>query len=75
MNHGISSELVERLKKLTHQYHDAALKPAFEESELAKKLENGDSRIGDKDWETCFFVQHLPTNNAAKVPNISLELM
>ncbi|CAA7389779.1 unnamed protein product [Spirodela intermedia] len=74
VNHGVATELVERTKRLTHEYHDAVLKPAFQQSEVVKKVEAGEGRIGDKDWETCFFVQHLPASNADKVPNISTEL-
>lgn len=75
MNHGVSAELVERTKRLTHQYHDAVLKPVFQQSDVVKKVEAAEGRIGDKDWETCFFVQHLPASNADKVPNISAELL
>ncbi|XP_078428089.1 1-aminocyclopropane-1-carboxylate oxidase 3-like [Wolffia australiana] len=75
INHGIPDELVDRMKKLTHKHHDAWLKPAFEESEIAKEVAAANGRVNDKDWETCFFVQHLPASNAEKVPSISAELL
>uniref|UniRef100_A0A1D1Y8Z3 1-aminocyclopropane-1-carboxylate oxidase n=1 Tax=Anthurium amnicola TaxID=1678845 RepID=A0A1D1Y8Z3_9ARAE len=75
VNHGVPSELMGRMKSLAHVYHDTVLKPKFQESEVVKRLEGSEGEIRDTDWETCFFVQHLPMSNAGQVPDISSELL
>lgn len=75
VNHGISSELMERMKRLSHEHHDSVLKPKFQESAVVERVKGGEGEIRDTDWETCFFVQHLPASNAGQVPDISTELL
>nr|BBG55859.1 1-aminocyclopropane-1-carboxylateoxidase [Potamogeton perfoliatus] len=75
MNHGISVDLIEKVKKLTHAHHDMNLRPKFQESDVIKKIVNADGEVRDADWETVFFVQHLPSSTATQVPDINTELL
>lgn len=81
VNHGLSLELIEKLKRLTHEYHDKHLNPKFEQSDLVKKVaeaasdpEAREELLHKADWETVFFVQHLPTSNTQQIdPPLSDE--
>ncbi|XP_054805503.1 1-aminocyclopropane-1-carboxylate oxidase 1 [Prosopis cineraria] len=72
-NHGVDTELMERVKHLVNTYYEEYLKESFYQSELAKSLDKSVS-ISDEDWETTFFIWHRPTSNIKEIPNVSEEL-
>ncbi|KAL5728820.1 aminocyclopropanecarboxylate oxidase [Ranunculus cassubicifolius] len=72
-NHGIDSNLLEKVKKLVNLHFEEYMKKSFYESEVAKVCKGGNEVIG-KDWESSFFIWHRPISNIKEFPNFSEEL-
>ncbi|XP_057795428.1 1-aminocyclopropane-1-carboxylate oxidase 5-like [Salvia miltiorrhiza] len=68
VNHGISEELLERVKKVASECYKVEREAGFEESEVVKKLKEkqSDERIEDFDWEDVFL---LTDHNAQEWPS------
>ncbi|KAL1543796.1 aminocyclopropanecarboxylate oxidase [Salvia divinorum] len=72
VNHGISEELLERVKKVASECYKVEREAGFEESEPVKKLKelmekkSCDERIEDVDWEDVFL---LTDDNADQWPS------
>ena len=70
-NHGIDTELMERVKELVNTHYEQNLKQQFYESEIAKRLESeGLASSGDVDWESSFFIWHRPDSNMETIDNL-----
>ncbi|CAL5064093.1 unnamed protein product [Urochloa decumbens] len=79
LNHGISTELMDEVEKLTKDHYKRVREQRFLEF-ASKALKDGDS--GDAqgqgakaaaenlDWESTFFVRHLPESNLADIPDL-----
>nr|AEM65196.1 ACC oxidase [Garcinia mangostana] len=73
MNHGISHELMDTLERLTKEHYKKSLEEKFKELVAAKGLEAVQSEITDLDWESTFFLRHLPVSNMDEIPDLSLD--
>ncbi|XP_040375921.1 1-aminocyclopropane-1-carboxylate oxidase 1-like [Oryza brachyantha] len=80
-NHGVDAALMEEVKRFVYGHYDDHLKNRFYASDLAKNLTtkddvgggggDGDGALSENaDWETTYFIQHRPKNNAADFPEI-----
>ena len=71
LNHGISHELMDEVERLT-KAHYASLREAKFQEFAARTLEAGDkgADVKDVDWESTFFVRHLPASNLADLPDV-----
>lgn len=74
LNHGISTELMDEVEKLTKEHYKRVREQRFLEF-ASKTLGDGrDIAQGVKaenlDWESTFFVRHLPASNLADLPDV-----
>uniref|UniRef100_A0A1D1YBA4 aminocyclopropanecarboxylate oxidase n=1 Tax=Anthurium amnicola TaxID=1678845 RepID=A0A1D1YBA4_9ARAE len=73
LNHGISHELMDKVEKMTKDHYKRSMEQRFKE--FASKALEGDheSAINNRDWESTFFVRHLPVSNISDVPDLDEE--
>lgn len=72
-NHDVDNELMEKVKVLMKSHYECSMKPAFLGSETTRILDNN-RYVGDRDWESTFFVCHRPNNTINDVPALSEDL-
>nr|ACU24032.1 unknown [Glycine max] len=65
VNHGISIELMDTVERLTKEYYKKTMEQRFKEMVASKGLESVQSEINDLDWESTFFLRHLPVSNVS----------
>ncbi|KAG8365375.1 hypothetical protein BUALT_Bualt18G0098200 [Buddleja alternifolia] len=70
MNHGISPEFMDTVEKLTKDHYKKTMEQRFKEMVASKGLEAVQSEIDDLDWESTFFLRHLPVSNISEVPDL-----
>ncbi|CAN6217877.1 unnamed protein product [Urochloa humidicola] len=78
LNHGISTELMDEVEKLTKDHYKRVREQRFLEfASKALKDDGGDAQGGvvkkaaeNLDWESTFFVRHLPESNLADIPDL-----
>ncbi|KAJ6842325.1 1-aminocyclopropane-1-carboxylate oxidase 1-like [Iris pallida] len=74
-NHGISNELMDKVKKLVNLHYEESMKESFYGSELAKGLGSKlHTTNADADWESSFFIRHQPNPSINGVPNLNKTL-
>nr|CAJ56065.1 ACC oxidase [Vigna radiata] len=66
VNHGISIELMDTVEKLTKEHYKKTMEQRFKEMVANKGLESVQSEINDLDWESTFFLRHLPVSNVSE---------
>lgn len=70
VNHGISIELMDKVEKLTKEHYKKCMEQRFKEMVASKGLECVQSEINDLDWESTFFLRHLPSSNISEIPDL-----
>lgn len=70
MNHGITPEFMDTVEKLTKEHYKKTMEQRFKEMVASKGLEALQSEINDLDWESTFFLRHLPVSNISEVPDL-----
>ncbi|GAB4830801.1 Aconitate hydratase mitochondrial [Ancistrocladus abbreviatus] len=70
MNHRISPELMDTVERMTKEHYNKCMEQRFKEMVAAKGLENAQSEISDLDWESTFFLRHLPVSNISEIPDL-----
>ncbi|KAF4379252.1 hypothetical protein G4B88_010646 [Cannabis sativa] len=70
MNHGISRELLDTVERLTKEHYRQCMEQRFKDMVKSKGLEAVQSEIDDLDWESTFFLRHLPTSNLSQIPDL-----
>ncbi|KAK2359078.1 1-aminocyclopropane-1-carboxylate oxidase [Trifolium repens] len=70
VNHGISIELMDTVEKLTKENYKKLMEQRFKEMVASKGLEFTQSEINDLDWESTFFLRHLPNSNISDIPDL-----
>lgn len=73
MNHGISHELMDTVERLTKEHYKKCMEQRFKEMVASNGLEAVQSEINDLDWESTFFLRHLPVSNMAEIPDLDEE--
>lgn len=73
MNHGIGREFLDRVEKLTKEHYRKCMQERFKEMVASKGLEAVQSEINDLDWESTFFLRHLPASNIAEIPDLEQD--
>lgn len=73
VNHGISHELMDKVEKLTKEHYRKSMEQRFKEMVASKGLEAVDSEIEDLDWESTFFMRHLPHSNISQIPDLDQD--
>nr|AAB70883.1 1-aminocyclopropane-1-carboxylate oxidase [Pelargonium x hortorum] len=69
-NHGISHELMDKVERLTKEHYAKFMEQRFKEMVASKGLDATQSEIDDLDWESTFFLRHLPTSNISEIPDL-----
>jgi aminocyclopropanecarboxylate oxidase len=77
LNHGISTELMDVVENMTKDHYKRVREQRFLEF-ASKALKDGRDEQGvkkaeDLDWESTFFVRHLPESNIAEIPDLDDE--
>ncbi|KAL6846479.1 hypothetical protein ACP4OV_023927 [Aristida adscensionis] len=77
LNHGISTELMDEVERLTKDHYKRVREQRFLEF-ASKALRDGrdvapGARPEELDWESTFFVRHLPESNLAELPDLDEE--
>ncbi|BAT77341.1 hypothetical protein LR48_Vigan01g322900 [Vigna angularis] len=73
VNHGISIELMDRVERLTKEHYKRCMEERFKEMVASKGLECAESEINDLDWESTFFLRHLPVSNISDIPDLAQD--
>jgi len=73
VNHGISHELLDRVERLTKEHYRKCMQKRFNEAVGRKELECVQDELKDMDWESTFFLRHLPTSNISEIPDLTKE--
>ncbi|KAM3224717.1 hypothetical protein ACQJBY_057848 [Aegilops geniculata] len=71
LNHGISHDLMDEVERVSKAHYAACREEQFKEF-AARTLEAGEmgADVKDVDWESTFFVRHLPASNLADLPDL-----
>uniref|UniRef100_A0A0D9XED2 1-aminocyclopropane-1-carboxylate oxidase 1 n=1 Tax=Leersia perrieri TaxID=77586 RepID=A0A0D9XED2_9ORYZ len=70
LNHGITTELMDEVEKMTKDHYKRVREQRFLEF-ASKTLSDGqDVKAENLDWESTFFVRHLPESNIADIPDL-----
>ncbi|KAK9133198.1 hypothetical protein Scep_012726 [Stephania cephalantha] len=71
VNHGISHELLDKVENNTKDHYRKCMEQRFKELVASKTaLEEVQTEISDLDWESTFFLKHLPESNMAEIPEL-----
>ncbi|KAK4259069.1 hypothetical protein QN277_005443 [Acacia crassicarpa] len=70
VNHGIAIELLDTVERLSKEHYNKCMEQRFKEMVASKGLESAQSEINDYDWESTFFVRHLPSSNLSEIPDL-----
>ncbi|XP_077214739.1 ethylene-forming enzyme [Tasmannia lanceolata] len=71
VNHGISPEFMDEVERLTKDHYRKCMEARFKESMATKALEGAQTDIKDVDWESTFFLRHLPVSNMSEIPDLT----
>lgn len=61
---------MDTVEKLTKEHYKKCMEQRFKEMVASKGLEAVQSEINDLDWESTFFLRHLPTSNMSEIPDL-----
>ncbi|KAL3322766.1 hypothetical protein AABB24_040052 [Solanum stoloniferum] len=70
VNHGIPHEVMDSVEKLTKGHYKMCMEQRFKELVAKKGLEGVEVEVTDMDWESTFFLRHLPSSNISEIPNL-----
>lgn len=70
VNHGISVEMMDTVERLTKEHYKKCMEQRFKEMVATKGLECVQSEIDDLDWESTFFLRHLPVSSISEIPDL-----
>ncbi|KAI3774875.1 hypothetical protein L1987_49438 [Smallanthus sonchifolius] len=73
VNHGISHELLDTVERMTKEHYKKCMEQRFKEMVAAKALEDVKTEVNNVDWESTFFIRHLPNSNISEIPDLDDE--
>ncbi|XP_011047191.1 PREDICTED: 1-aminocyclopropane-1-carboxylate oxidase [Populus euphratica] len=73
LNHGISHELLDTVERMTKEHYKKCMEQRFKELVASKALDGVQTEIKDMDWESTFYLRHLPKSNIAEIPDLDDE--
>ncbi|TYH63889.1 hypothetical protein ES332_D07G227400v1 [Gossypium tomentosum] len=73
LNHGIPHEFLDTVERLTKEHYKKCMEQRFKELVASKALEGLQAEVTDMDWESTFFLRHLPESNMAEIPDLAHE--
>nr|AGN74918.1 1-aminocyclopropane-1-carboxylate oxidase [Morus alba] len=73
VNHGIPHEFLDTVEKMTKDHYRKCMEQRFKELVASKGLEAVQAEVNDMDWESTFFLRHLPVSNISEIPDLDDE--
>ncbi|CAA7022638.1 unnamed protein product [Microthlaspi erraticum] len=73
VNHGLPHDLMDNVEKLTKEHYKKSMEQKFNDMLKSKGLDTLDTEVEDVDWESTFYLRHLPKSNLYDVPDMSDE--
>ncbi|KAF8046891.1 hypothetical protein N665_3351s0001 [Sinapis alba] len=73
VNHGLPHDLMDNVEKMTKEHYKKSMEQKFNDMLKSKGLENLEREVEDVDWESTFYLRHLPKSNLYDVPDMSDE--
>ncbi|XP_068302794.1 1-aminocyclopropane-1-carboxylate oxidase-like [Pyrus communis] len=73
VSHGIPTEFLDTVERLTKEHYRQCLEQKFKELVASKGLEAVQTEVNDMDWESTFYLRHLPQSNISQVPDLKDE--
>ncbi|PON41646.1 Oxoglutarate/iron-dependent dioxygenase [Parasponia andersonii] len=73
VNHGIPHELLDTVERMTKEHYRKCMEQRFKELVASKGLDAVQAEVNDIDWESTFFLRHLPVSNIAEIPDLDGE--
>ncbi|XP_031128513.1 1-aminocyclopropane-1-carboxylate oxidase 3-like [Ipomoea triloba] len=70
VNHGIPHEVMDNIEKLTKDHYKKVMEQRFKDLVASKGLEGVQAEVTDMDWESTFFLRHLPVSTISQVPDL-----
>lgn len=64
---------MDTVERLTKQHYKKCMEQRFKELVATKGLESVHSETNDLDWESTFFLRHLPDSNISEIPDLQHE--
>lgn len=64
---------MDTVERLTKEHYKKCMEQRFKEMVASNGLEAVQSEINDLDWESTFFLRHLPVSNMAEIPDLDEE--
>ncbi|VVA91053.1 unnamed protein product [Arabis nemorensis] len=73
LNHGIPYDLMDNIEKMTKEHYKKFMERKFKEMLRSKGLDILETEVEDIDWESTFYLHHLPQSNLYNIPDMSDE--
>ncbi|EXC27244.1 1-aminocyclopropane-1-carboxylate oxidase 3 [Morus notabilis] len=73
VNHSIPHEFLDTVEKMTKDHYRKCMEQRFKELVASKGLEAVQAEVNDMDWESTFFLRHLPVSNISEIPDLDDE--
>ncbi|KAJ8749157.1 hypothetical protein K2173_018626 [Erythroxylum novogranatense] len=73
LNHGIAPEFLDTVERFTKGHYKKCMEQRFKELVASRALEGVETEIKDMDWESTFFLRHLPESDIALIPDLDDE--
>ncbi|KAL4355105.1 hypothetical protein GQ457_06G027270 [Hibiscus cannabinus] len=71
LNHGIPHDFLDTVERLTKEHYKKCMEQRFKELVASKALEGLQAEVTDMDWESTFYVRHLPQSNMSEIPDLT----
>ncbi|CAN6708046.1 unnamed protein product [Malus baccata var. baccata] len=73
VSHGIPTEFLDTVERLTKEHYRQCMEQRFKELVASKGLDAVQTEVNDMDWESTFYLRHLPQSNISEVPDLKDE--
>ncbi|XP_052178454.1 1-aminocyclopropane-1-carboxylate oxidase-like [Diospyros lotus] len=73
VNHGIPPEIMDTVERLTKEHYKKCMEQRFKELVASQALEGVQAEVTDMDWESTYFLRHLPQSNISELPDLGEE--
>jgi aminocyclopropanecarboxylate oxidase len=73
VNHSIPVEFLDEVEKMTKEHYRKCMEERFKELVGIKALDEVQSEVKDMDWESTFYLKHLPESTVFQVPDLDDE--
>ncbi|XP_040952739.1 1-aminocyclopropane-1-carboxylate oxidase [Gossypium hirsutum] len=69
----IPYDFMDKIESLTKEHYKKCMEQRFRELVASKALEGLQAEVTDMDWESTFYLRHLPESNMAEIPDLTDE--